>query len=222
MDPEFYKMRNCMLKPIPELFIAAKKLGEAADAHLNGDEKLAKNLLIESNLAELFRWSETLFGGKSISKIERDRCYRWRFDPERPSDVAEIASPYISMKIKKAVINRDGFFCRFCRVPVIYQPSWKVLEDHYPEETKKLFSRNHERHYGQQALDLDFDHIVPRSLGGQNTEENLVVSCAPCNCGRGNWTLSEVGIIDPRGEEIDVEKGYENWDGLTRLISFKL
>ena len=34
--------------------------------------------------------------------------------------------------------------------------------------------------------DLTFDHVVPRSRGGQTTWENVVAACSPCNLRKGN------------------------------------
>lgn len=33
--------------------------------------------------------------------------------------------------------------------------------------------------------DLTFDHVIPRSRGGQTTWENVVTACAPCNLKKG-------------------------------------
>ncbi len=35
------------------------------------------------------------------------------------------------------------------------------------------------------ANDLTFDHLIPRSRGGQTTWENVVAACAPCNLRKG-------------------------------------
>ncbi|WP_162559457.1 HNH endonuclease [Microvirga sp. 17 mud 1-3] len=40
--------------------------------------------------------------------------------------------------------------------------------------------------------DLTFDHVVPRSKGGQTTWENVVAACAPCNLRKGDRMPNEV------------------------------
>lgn len=43
---------------------------------------------------------------------------------------------------------------------------------------------SHECVYCASTRDLGVDHVVPRSQGGQNTIENLVTACNPCNSRR--------------------------------------
>jgi 5-methylcytosine-specific restriction endonuclease McrA len=45
------------------------------------------------------------------------------------------------------------------------------------------------------AAALTMDHVIPRSRGGQNTWENLVTCCFPCNNRKGNMTLAEAGMV---------------------------
>ena len=33
---------------------------------------------------------------------------------------------------------------------------------------------------------LTFEHVIPRSRGGQTTWSNIVTACVPCNTGKGN------------------------------------
>ena len=43
--------------------------------------------------------------------------------------------------------------------------------------------------------DLTFDHLVPRSKGGQTTWQNVVTACAPCNLQKGNKTAREAHMV---------------------------
>jgi len=43
--------------------------------------------------------------------------------------------------------------------------------------------------------DLTFDHLVPRSKGGESVWVNVVTACAPCNLRKGDRTLEQVGMI---------------------------
>ena len=44
----------------------------------------------------------------------------------------------------------------------------------------------------QATSELSLDHVVPRSMGGQSTWENLVCSCLKCNVKKGSCPLSSV------------------------------
>jgi 5-methylcytosine-specific restriction endonuclease McrA len=45
------------------------------------------------------------------------------------------------------------------------------------------------------ATRLTIDHVVPRSRGGENTWENLVTCCGPCNRRKANRTPAEAGML---------------------------
>jgi 5-methylcytosine-specific restriction endonuclease McrA len=42
--------------------------------------------------------------------------------------------------------------------------------------------------------DLNIDHVLPRSRGGEDTWENLVISCRSCNLKKGRRTPEEAGM----------------------------
>lgn len=52
-----------------------------------------------------------------------------------------------------------------------------------------------------QAQDLTFDHVVPRSLGGRTTWQNVVAACSRCNLAKANKLPKECGM-KPRVEPI--------------------
>lgn len=47
---------------------------------------------------------------------------------------------------------------------------------------------------GKTGGDLTVDHIMPRSRGGRDEWENVVVACLKCNVSKGNRTPEEAGL----------------------------
>lgn len=43
--------------------------------------------------------------------------------------------------------------------------------------------------------DLTFDHLLPRSKGGQTTWDNVVTACSPCNLRKGDKLAKEAGML---------------------------
>jgi hypothetical protein len=70
-----------------------------------------------------------------------------------------------------------------------------------------------DQHAALQAMWTQYDHVLPHAKGGDNSLDNLVVTCAPCNYGRWHYTLEEVGLMDPR----DRPPTQSLWDGLERF-----
>ncbi|MEM1048782.1 MAG: HNH endonuclease [Pseudomonadota bacterium] len=48
--------------------------------------------------------------------------------------------------------------------------------------------------YCHDTEDLTFDHLVPRSRGGQTTWENVVTACSSCNLKKGNKPCKDIGM----------------------------
>jgi 5-methylcytosine-specific restriction endonuclease McrA len=111
-----------------------------------------------------------------------------------------------------ALIERDGFHCRFCGIPVVRAEVRTAMHRAYPDALP-WGSSNASQHAGFQALWLTYDHIVPHSRGGTSDIDNMVVACQPCNCGRTELTLGECNVADPR----DREPVRSLWDGLERF-----
>jgi hypothetical protein len=114
---------------------------------------------------------------------------------------------------EKALLHqRDGYHCRFSGIPVIRAEVRKRMKAVYPQALSWA-TRNIECHAAFQAMWVQYDHIVPFKRGGLHDLENLVVTCAPCNFGRMQYTLDEVGLLDPRGRA----PVRSTWDGLERF-----
>lgn len=57
-----------------------------------------------------------------------------------------------------------------------------------------IFKRDdHRCQYCGSIKDLTIDHVFPRCRGGQDTWENMVVACMPCNTHKGDRTPEEWG-----------------------------
>lgn len=52
---------------------------------------------------------------------------------------------------------------------------------------------DHMCQYCGSIKNLTIDHVIPRSRGGQDTWENMVVACMPCNTHKGDKTPEEWG-----------------------------
>lgn len=66
----------------------------------------------------------------------------------------------------------------------------------YPAFTRfNLFLRDRfECQYCGDGEDLTFDHLVPRSKGGQTRWDNVVAACAPCNLKKGGKMPKEAAM----------------------------
>lgn len=48
--------------------------------------------------------------------------------------------------------------------------------------------------YCGSSEDLTFDHLIPRSRGGQTTWENILTACAPCNLRKADRSPRDAGM----------------------------
>lgn len=90
-------------------------------------------------------------------------------------------------------------------------PSVLVLNEYIHLDRKPAFTRFnvflrdqwHCQYCGNQfkTKELTFDHVIPRSKGGQSSWENIVAACQPCNIKKGHQMPHEVNmhpIKEPR------------------------
>lgn len=57
---------------------------------------------------------------------------------------------------------------------------------------RQVFERDGGKcHYCGCGHSITFDHIVPKSKGGSNSESNLVCACRPCNSSKGTKDYDE-------------------------------
>jgi len=206
------RIRRYMYEPIYKAFQSAALLSDAVDAHLHGDVVGAKRLLVEADIDEIRAWQwpiESKLPWKRLSNEPLSLLKQARAKPRHPTGAT-----------RQIVIDRDGYHCRFCGLPVISSDVRKCLSVLYGEAIP--WSRKfHECHAGFQCLTMSFDHVLPHERGGTSDPENIVVACGPCNYARMSFTLREVEVDHPLKHPSYTRHwfGYDRWDGLTRLLA---
>lgn len=214
LDADFLSPRRCMRDPIPEIFEAAELLSEAADRHLVGDELEARRLLKRADMSTVRMWTDSLWGARK-NHPDQGTYHRYRpieLAPPRLPIGERVAMRMPTAAQKISVVETFKKHCAFCRIPLIHPEIRKLFHRWYPDEVP-WGDATHEQHAAFQCLWMQFDHLLPHSRGGDNSLENLVLTCAGCNFGRMQWTLEEVGLLDPRGRSSPLS----DWDGLERV-----
>lgn len=183
--------RQCLREPIPEIEIAARRLNEAVSAHLRGERELAERLLREADDKIIWHWLDEAWGKTSIYNQKR----RTLPPPVIPS--SERAKPRQATPATKRLIHeRDGYYCRFCKMPVIRAEVRSAIRRAYPSAVA-WESANATQHAAFQCMWAQYDHILPHTRGGESGVENVYLTCAACNYGRGNALLEELDLLHP-------------------------
>ena len=199
-------MRQSLLTPIAELDLAAKLLDAAADALLQNRMALAGELIAKADFSEITDYARKLVG-KMTPEVHRHtrrpKCLpKLERDPTRMPTQSE----------QNSIFSRDGWRCRFCGIKVICKSARSDLTNIFPIQAHWT-SLEFQRHSALYAMASSLDHVVPHGRGGKNELPNFVTACYCCQFGRGEWTLEEVEIMDPRNREPVID----SWDGLYRI-----
>lgn len=187
-------MRRCLKEPIPEVFAAWENLCRAVDAQLAGDVALASALFRDANCPIVWEW----LNGSWVNVVQHVLVPRPATDTKQVPLSARDPDRNIGSHVKKAVLARDGYRCRYCGLPVVHADIRKIAHMLHPEAVPWNTRDARQQHAGFQALWLQFDHVEPHSHGGQSSVENVVVTCALCNFGKDRHTLRQLDIEDPR------------------------
>ena len=211
-EPDFWAPRPYFRDPIPEIFEAAELLSQAVDAHLfaGGRCDTAGELIKQADMQIVRDWTELLWGKE---KLEIHRRRKVESAPRTLDKSERDPKRKPSKQDERALIERDGHQCRFCGIPVIRAEIRIAMHKQYPDALEWGIS-NSEQHAAFQCMWLQYDHIVPHSRGGRTDLDNMVITCSGCNYGRGDDTLEETGLIDPRTRPVRKT----SWDGLERFL----
>jgi HNH endonuclease len=211
---DFWAPRRCLREPIPEIFYAAHLLDEAVGAHIAGNVGEAARLIRAADIPLIGQWTDSLWGSR-FNHPDQHHYHRVRKVADAPAVLAKADRVPVRMPNvaeRHQIVDRYGWNCSFCGIPVVAKNVRTKLTQLYPEAAR-WGSTVLSQHWALQAMWLQFDHILPHSRGGSNDIENVVITCAPCNFGRMDYTLEEVGVSDPRTRTIPTRL----WDGLTRM-----
>lgn len=209
------ELRPSFCAPIDQVYEAARLMGRALNAHLEGDRTLAASLIREADMSEIGDWIDPIWLGRSdlVKPRKVDSL-----PPVVPKDLRH-KPRHASAEMRRALIERDGHHCRFCGIPLVRAEVRKEFTRHYPEAARWTSAREKDQHRGLQVMWLQYDHVVVHSRGGETTMENLVVTCAACNFGRDRFTLEEMWLSDPRTSiRLASWDGRRVWSGLEEIL----
>ena len=211
MVDEFWALRTSFLPPVPELAMAADLLDQAADALIGGDRETARHLVAACNMPELNVYRAEIVEG------QKPEIHRYRAVPNAPPRLRGAKARMPGRKDALEVFRRDGWRCRFCGIRILSLDAIKLLDAVFREEVRWRMKPYRNRNAAFNVLASSLDHILPHGRGGNNDMANLVAACGSCQFGRMQYTLEEVGFIDPRTRPPVVD----TWDGLERLLRHK-
>jgi len=93
--------------------------------------------------------------------------------------------------------------------------------DKLPRQEVKFSRKNIYDHYNNKCCycghrystkELNLDHVVPRSRGGQTCWSNIVLSCLPCNAKKKDRTPEEAGM------HLLVKPSRPKWKGIRTVV----
>lgn len=91
-------------------------------------------------------------------------------------------------KMVPRIAKRDGWYCHYCHTPLSY-PELTPIENIFDDDLYNdgIISYSSEQYIAWNYIQPDgtkyptIDHKLPKSKGGSNKPDNLVLSCIDCN-----------------------------------------
>jgi 5-methylcytosine-specific restriction endonuclease McrA len=115
--------------------------------------------------------------------------------------------------LANSVYARDSYKCRYCDLPVVPVAVLRAFSAVVGTRHFSFGSNDHERTGIGLLMWAQLDHVLPYSAGGRTSPANVVTCCWGCNFAKGNYTLRELGLEDPRKRP----PSRSRWSGLTSL-----
>ena len=202
-------MKRSIKEPIPQIFQTWDFLNQAVDAHLAGDMQLAEKIFKKADMRAVWEWLNPGWTRPDLNVVV----------PAPPADTQKVSKNLrdpdrvIALSTRFAVLQRDGYRCRYCGIPVVHADIRKLAHRIYPDAVPWEQYNVTKQHAGFACLWLQFDHVVPHSHGGRSSPDNVVVSCALCNYGNDKYTLRQLDVTNP----CHTPPVLSAWDGLERF-----
>jgi 5-methylcytosine-specific restriction endonuclease McrA len=174
----------------PEAFLAFQEAREVAE---QGDIVSALSYLERTRERELNEWFD-------VHAQNSGRFRAMHFGPEPKPEVIVKDPVKTFAGIERQLMERDGYTCQYCGIPVLHSSALTKFRDQVGAENFPTVGTNAHRHGVKLVFSGTLDHVEPHSRGGRTSPENLVTCCWPCNYGKAEYTLAELGIKDPRVE----------------------
>ena len=201
-------LRSCLRPPIPEIYEAARHLDLAVTAHLRGEYATAGELFRLADNKVVWNWTDSVWGKKSpyiqFRPVPNPLPEFSREQRSKPRDA--------STETKLLIHQRNGYYCRFCKIPVVRDDIRKRISKKYPDSVS-WGKKNESQHAAFQCMWAQYDHIIPHARGGTSHISNIFLTCAACNYGRMSYTLEEVSLM--HSDSHAIQDG--PWDGLERF-----
>lgn len=202
-------MKRSIKEPIPEIIQAWDFLNQAVDAHLATDTSQAEVFFRRADIRAVWEWLNPGWTRPKLHVVV----------PAPAGDTKEVPKELrdpdrnIALAIRAAVLQRDGYRCRYCGIPVVHVDIRELAHKRYSDAVPWEPYDVTKQHAGFACFWLQFDHVMPHSHGGRSSPDNVVVSCALCNFGKDKYTLRQLDVADPRLTPPVVSA----WDGLERF-----
>lgn len=191
--------------PVPSRFRdAVRELGEAVAAGAQGDRSRALTILARLPSNEAREWGRE---HGQVAGLKRCQGMRKR-------GAAARSRRLVSRNLRARVHERDGYRCRYCGMEVIDREAIKEFARFINGPEFSFGSTIESRHGIALLATAQMDHLIPHSVGGDESDENMITACWTCQFGKDGYTLEQLGIQDPRGREPVLD----SWDGLTACI----
>lgn len=194
---------RCLVAPSPEVQVAPDLFRLAGDSLQRRRLDLARAFVraVDRGAMDWF-WD---LGG-----LEWGRRHRNAAHPPSP----RLPRAGILVAVRREVAERDRWTCQYCGLRLLSADFLTAVTRRLPEALAHG-DRDNDMHPAWRVLRYTPDHVEPRWAGGKNDGTNLVASCGVCNYQKGQCSLDELGLDDPRIRPLRPAGG---WDGLAGLL----